>query len=266
MPFTAWCANGRSGLPPRAAPLKVTPSRPCRIRCPPRPTPCRRRAWIFAAWINGDCASVAGARSRKSWNGRAPARRGGAKFWATSPCATLRITRGRSLAIGRVDPIQSPEKPRPDELVGSLAVGDGAGLLQRRVDDALRNRYQFAAARLGAHLDRARRLEQVHHLKGFRHAAPAGEQTVIAQHEIAAFTKVCDQAGFLVVAQGDTLIIVIGHVLQHENRLLRKGQHTPLLRRDGDAVESVRVQYAPDVMARGVDGAVNGESRGVDRP
>ena len=47
--------------------------------------------------------------------------------------------------------------------------------------------------------------------------------------------------------------------------MLRDGEQARPLRRDGDAVQRVRVEHAFGVVARGVDGAVDDEARGVDR-
>src|SRR5262245_6477649 len=46
--------------------------------------------------------------------------------------------------------------------------------------------------------------------------------------------------------------------------MLRQRQQSFFLRRHGDSLVAVRVHYAESVLARGVNGAVNRESRGVD--
>src|SRR3990170_539139 len=47
--------------------------------------------------------------------------------------------------------------------------------------------------------------------------------------------------------------------------MLRDGEQSRPLRRDGDAVERMRVEDVPGIVPGGVDGAVNDEARGVDR-
>jgi hypothetical protein len=89
---------------------------------------------------------------------------------------------------------------------------------------------------------------------------------MIAQHQVVLLAQVRDQTRLLVIAQGDALVVVVSQVLQNENGLLREGQNAILLRRHGDAVQGVGVQYALDIVTRAVNGAVNGEARRIDRP
>ena len=66
------------------------------------------------------------------------------------------------------------------------------------------------ASRLGAHLDHARGLEQVHREKGFAAAATDGEQSVVAQDEALAIAQVAHQPRLLVIVQCHALVIVVG--------------------------------------------------------
>src|SRR6185436_8505367 len=91
----------------------------------------------------------------------------------------------RLVPIGRGAAIQPAQQARPRQAV--LAAVALALLLHGRrvalVDDGLVDVDQLAAARLGAHLDRARLLQVVHPHECLRHALPDGQQAVVAQDE-----------------------------------------------------------------------------------
>ena len=127
------------------------------------------------------------------------------------------------------------------------------------------DRDQLAAAGLCPHLHRAGSLEQVHGLPRFGHRGAHGQQAVIAQHQVLVLAEVAHQPRLLVLVERETFVVVIAEVAEHEGRLLRDRQQSRLLRRHRDAFERMHVQHATGVLARGMNRAVNGVARRIDR-
>ena len=123
---------------------------------------------------------------------------------------------------------------------------------------------QFTAARLRVDLNAAGVLEGVHGQKGAGNIFAHGQQAVVAQHQVIGRAQVGLQAGFFVIAQGDTFVVVVGQRAQHKGGLLAERQHAALLRADGHARAGVGVQHAARVFTPLVNAAVNDETRRVD--
>ena len=87
---------------------------------------------------------------------------------------------------------------------------------------------------------------------------------MVPQDERGLVTEIRHEPRLLVVTQRGALEIVVAQAREHRDRMLGDGEQARPLRRDGDAVQRVRVQHALGVVARGVDGAVDDEARGVD--
>src|SRR2546426_10795710 len=100
--------------------------------------------------------------------------------------------RARSVLVRGVESLETAQEARPHARALARA-RDGL------VEDFLGHRDQLAAARLRAHLDRARGLEVVHRHPRVRDGLTDGEQTVVAQDERGLVAEVGYQPRLLVV-------------------------------------------------------------------
>ncbi len=138
----------------------------------------------------------------------------------------------------------------------------------RRLVDAVQDlrvhRRKFAAS-LGADLDLAGALEDIHGKKCIGNRSTDGQQAVIAQHQKVPVAKIGLQARFLVVAECNALVIMVSERREDKGRLLRNRQYAALLRADRDASTRVNVHHALDVIPGFVHGAVDHEASRIDR-
>ncbi len=70
-------------------------------------------------------------------------------------------------------------------------------------------------------------------------------------------------AGLLVRAEGEALLVLIGDVAPEPHRVLRQRQQAAIERRHGDAGGGVQVDHAVRVGAGAMDRSVNGEAARV---
>jgi hypothetical protein len=118
---------------------------------------------------------------------------------------------------------------------------------------------------LKGELHRAGALHAVGRDEGFADAAPDDDQAVVAQYHDVLVAEIGQEAGALVGMSPGALIVVIGNVADHLQRILVDRQQSRLLHRHRAAGDRVGMDDAGDFRARPVDRAGDREAAAVDR-
>lgn len=132
--------------------------------------------------------------------------------------------------------------------------------LRRRHDDMR----IVGAARVGHYLGDAGFFEVIHQRKGFGDGPPSGQQAVIAQDQRAVIADACDKALTLAKFKRHAFIVVIADPVIEPHRILVDRQQAAFERGDGEAGLGMGVEDTVDVMAGGMDRAVDCVPGGVD--
>ena len=127
-----------------------------------------------------------------------------------------------------------------------------------------RDQHPVATGRQRHHLLGAGALQEEHGVPGRRRGAAHRQRAVVAQQHDRLVAKVVDQALALIEVERDALIVVIGEPWQGDQGMLGERQEALGLGGDGDALVGVHVNHVLGVLARGVDGRVDGETRRID--
>ena len=106
-------------------------------------------------------------------------------------------------------------------------------------------------------------LQKVHAHKGLRHRIAHGQQAVIAQNDARLIGDVGNQAVFFFAIKHDAFIGVIGHIMADREGRLAHRQQTIFQRGHRNALFGMGVDDAMGVFAGHVNGAVDGETGGV---
>src|SRR6202140_3903041 len=131
------------------------------------------------------------------------------------------------MLVAGIHAIQFAQQRRPYER-STEPIGLHLYRLLDAVQDLRVHRREFAAS-LGADLDLAGALEDIHGKKCIGNRSADGQQAVIAQYQKVPVAKIGLQPRFLVVAECDSLVIMVSERREDKSRLLRNRQYAALL-------------------------------------
>ena len=120
------------------------------------------------------------------------------------------------------------------------------------------------ARRLRKDLRLAGVFQEIHPQESNRTVRPHGQRAVIAQHQQRLVAQIVDDTFPLVQLQRDALIVVIGQIVVHDHRELRIAPQPAVLHRHGHTVGRVHMDHTARIMARRVNGRMDGETRRID--
>src|SRR5215470_7606589 len=176
--------------------------------------------------------------------------------------AARRPRRTTSVLVRRIDPIGEPPHRRPFEDAVRPARGGSVGVV-RLLDHLARRQQDVFASAHGERLRAACALQAVGVIERLADARADRERAVVPQQHHVGVTQIGDQPLALLELDRDTLVVVIGDLLEAQ-RGLGHWQQAALERGHGHSGDRVRVDHAVNRWLRPVNRAVDDVARWVE--
>ena len=154
-------------------------------------------------------------------------------------CRTGRCGRACETRAGHSNLAGSLRPPRPAP----------PSIIKGGADDLAADRMELRARLLEGELDRACPLHAVGRDKGRGDARPDDQQAVVAQDHDVAIAEIGEEARAFLRASPRALVVMIGDIADHLQRMLVERQQSVSLHRHGAAGDRVGVEHADQLPA-----------------